>query len=382
MVNNIIGYNYQTKDLESIEWDNGVITNIQPVKGAESSDNIIAPGLVDMQVNGYRGIDFNQSPLNQQEWQTVMLDMAKHGVTTFYPTIITNSFEKLADLFHESVKILDPLEASTIGGFHLEGPYISTEDGPRGAHDKSFVRAPNWQEFSHLQRKANGKIKLVTLSPEWEEAPLFIEKAKDEGVITAIGHTAANSDDIRKAVNAGSSLSTHLGNGAHVLLPRHPNYLWDQLAEDDLSASVISDGHHLPASVLKVIHQVKGDQMVLVSDSVALAGLPPGSYTSPVGGKVVLTKEGRLHLKDNPKLLAGSAMNLLQGIHHLIHTGITEFAEAWDKASILPAKLLNLPQQRGLSIGAPADLVIYNKETNQVMETYKEGIPLLNRKEG
>ncbi|GAB2553846.1 N-acetylglucosamine-6-phosphate deacetylase [Gracilibacillus alcaliphilus] len=377
----LTGYNYQTNQLEMIVWEEGVITDIQPVTKPADPEVMIAPGLIDIQVNGYRGIDFNHEALHEQEWQTVIKEMAEHGVTTFYPTVITNSFEKLAAIFQDSAKSLAALDISTIGGFHLEGPYISAEDGPRGAHHKTHIRPPDWQEFSTLQQKAGGRIKLVTLSPEWEEAPRFIEQAKQSGLVAAIGHTAATSEEIDKAVKAGASLSTHLGNGAHVLLPRHPNYLWDQLAEDSLTASVIADGHHLPKPVLKVVHRVKGEQMILVSDSVALAGLAPGAYTSPVGGEVILTESGRLHLKDNTKLLAGSAMNLLQGIQYLTKTGITHFADAWNKASLFPAKLLKLPQQKGISIGAPADLVVYDRSSGQVMETYKQGISLFNRRE-
>src|SRR5699024_6168859 len=212
-------------------------------------------------------------------------------------------------------------------------------------------------------------------SPEWDQAPFFIEKAAKSGVKVAIGHTSANSQQIKNAVEAGAVLSTHLGNGAHATLPRHPNYIWDQLAEEDLWATVISDGHHLPTNFLKVVHQVKGEKKILVSDSVALAGMSPGDYTTPVGGKVTLTNEGRLHLRDDPELLAGSAMNLLQGVQHLVSEHLTGASAAIQMASIYPAKLMNLPQAQGLSIGAPADLMIVNQSEGdwEVIKTYKAG---------
>src|SRR5690606_37205035 len=108
---------------------------------------------------------------------------------------------------------------------------------------------------------------------------------------------------------AGARLSTHLGNGMHGTIKRHPNYLWSQLAEEQLSASIIADGFHLPAEVIKVFKKVKGEKLLLVSDSVALAGMRPGAYEAAIGGEVTLTAEGNLHLSDNPNTLAGSAMN-------------------------------------------------------------------------
>src|SRR5699024_2348415 len=150
----------------------------------------------------------------------------------------------------------------------------------------------------------------------------FIHQATKSGVKVAIGHTAATTEQIVEAVQAGATLSTHLGNGAHVTLPRHPNYIWDQLAEDRLWASVISDGHHLPNNVLKVFNKVKQENMILVSDSVVLAGMSPGEYTTPIGGNVVLTKSGRLHLRDEFHLLAGSAQNILQGVENLVKNNL------------------------------------------------------------
>ena len=136
-------------------------------------------------------------------------------------------------------------EGAAIAGLHIEGPHISPEDGPRGAHPQHCVRPPDVDEFHRWQEASNGSVKLVTVSPEWPESPGYIEAVVREGVVVAIGHTKATTDQIRDAVNAGATLSTHLGNGAHSMLPRHPNYLWDQLAEDRLAASFIADGIHL-----------------------------------------------------------------------------------------------------------------------------------------
>ena len=148
--------------------------------------------------------------------------------------------------------------------FHLEGPYISPDDGPRGAHPARWVRPPDLEEFRRLQDAARGNIRLVTLSPEWPQAPRFIEAIVQQGVVASIGHTRASSEQISDAVSAGATLSTHLGNGADAVLPRHPNYLWEQLAEDRLAASFIVDGFHLPPSFLNVALRAKGLELSLI----------------------------------------------------------------------------------------------------------------------
>ena len=171
--------------------------------------------------------------------------------------------------------------AYSILGIHLEGPYISTEDGPRGAHPLEHVREPDWDEFQQWQDIAEGMIRVVTLAPEKEGAYPFIEKLVANDIIVSLGHTDASAEDIRAAVNAGAKLSTHLGNGAHAVIRRHPNYIWEQLAADELHASLIVDGHHLPPTVVKSMMRAKTlNRCILISDATALAGMPPGLISS------------------------------------------------------------------------------------------------------
>lgn len=195
-------------------------------------------------------------------------------------TVITNSDKKISQILGAISEACrkDPLADRCIRGIHLEGPFISSEDGPRGAHGKSFVTSPNWELFQRWQEAAEGRIAFVTMSPEWPEADAFIRRCADSGVTVSIGHTNASPDQIRSAIGAGARVSTHLGNAAHLMLPRHPNYIWEQLAADELWACMIADGFHLPESVLKVFMKVKGDKTILVSDAVYLSGLEPGRY--------------------------------------------------------------------------------------------------------
>jgi N-acetylglucosamine-6-phosphate deacetylase len=350
---------------------------IESRPGSRTVWPIIAPGLVDLQINGYRGMDYNTLPIEEEMAEKITDAIYAEGVTSYFPTVITNSDEAIEAAVKSIVRGSGrrPLIRDAIAGIHLEGPFLSPKDGARGAHDKRYVKAPDWDWFQRWQEAAEGSIKLLTLSPEWPGACHFIEKCADSGVTVSIGHTAAEPEQIREAVKAGARMSTHFGNGAELMLPRHPNYLWEQLAEDDLWTCLIADGFHLPLSVLKVAMKVKGEKALLVSDAVYLSGLQPGSYRTHIGGNVILTPEGKLHLAENPKLLAGSAQMLPWGIAHLINSGLAELPQAWDMASTKPAALMSLPSANGLKKGAPADLVLFNiKEKDlEIVATYKSG---------
>jgi len=338
---------------------------------------IIAPGLVDLQINGYGGRDFNALPLPESLIGDAIRSLWKEGVTSSYPTVITNNAEAIEKLMAAIASACeqDEIVAQSVAGIHLEGPFISPEDGVRGAHAREHVTAPDWELFCRWQRASGDRIQIITLSPEWPGSADFIRKCTNSGVRVSIGHTAATPEQIEEAVSAGACMSTHLGNGAHLMLPRHPNYIWEQLAQDELYSCIIADGFHLPKQVLKVIMKVKGDKAILVSDAVSLSGMEPGAYSAPIGGEVVLTPAGKLHLAGNEKILAGSAQMLMAGIEHLIKSELADLPQAWEMSSLRPAKLMNLPVSAGLSVGAPADIVLLRQTEGRLLleQTYKAG---------
>jgi N-acetylglucosamine-6-phosphate deacetylase len=246
----------------------------------------------------------------------------------------------------------------TIAGIHLEGPYISPEDGPRGAHPLAHCRPPDWNEFSQFQDVAGGQIRIVTLAAEYPESPDFIRRAVASGVVVAIGHTSASSDQIRAAVDAGAALSTHLGNGAHRALRRHPNYLWDQLGEDRLLTSLIVDGHHLPPEVVRTIVRAKGaERCILISDLSGLAGQPPGRYASELCELEILS-DGRLVIAGQDQLLAGASYPIGVGIANVILYADVDLATAVEMATGHPLRLLGRTANH-LQPGDPADLVLF-----------------------
>src|SRR5262249_53584831 len=322
----------------------------------------VAPALFDLQINGCDGISFNSERLTPQDVLHVVHACHKHGITGLCPTLVTNSFEALAHGMRTVRRACEeiPEVARAVPAIHLEGPYISPEDGPRGAHPKQHGRPPNRDEFARLQEAAGGRIRLVTLAPEHEGALEFIDWLTRQGIVVALGHTGANPARIRDAVKAGARLSTHLGNGCHAVLPRHDNYLWEQLACDELWASLICDGHHLPEPVVRCMLRVKTPaRTVLTCDASPLAGLPPGRYGEwgqefevLPGGKVVVA---------GTSYLAGSGAFTDHCVGTTVRFAGVGLREAVDMASARPPELLGLPVPR-LEAGATTDLVLFDWE--------------------
>ena len=203
------------------------------------------PGLFDLQVNGFGGVDFNGSSLSADRCAEALERMRATGVTRCLPTLITSPFDRFAANARVLARMTDP----SIAGLHMEGPYLSPDDGARGAHPREHVTAASIDDFNRRQEAADGRILLVTLAPEVPGAIALIEHLVASRVRVAIGHTAASAAQVHEAIVAGATLATHLGNGCAAMLPRHPNIIWDLLADDAVMASVIVDGHHLPPSL-------------------------------------------------------------------------------------------------------------------------------------
>lgn len=267
------------------------------------------PGLFDLQVNGFGGIDFNAPDLTADRVGNALDLMRATGVTRCLPTLITSAFEQFA----ASARILARSLHPAITGIHMEGPYVSPEDGARGAHPRAHVLAASIDDFKRRQDAADGRIVLVTLAPEVPGAVSLIEHLVAAGVRVALGHTAATPQQIGDAVAAGATLATHLGNGCAQLLPRHPNVIWELLAADAVCASLIVDGHHLPPSTVKAMVRAKGARRtILVTDATAAAGCAPGRYR--IGAvDCELGEDGRVSLPGTP-YLAGSSLTMDRAI--------------------------------------------------------------------
>lgn len=354
------GRDFRTGSPVSIGVQGETISDVRPEDGGEPGF-WIAPALLDIQLNGFGGYGFNEAETSPDSVARVVRSQWRAGIGAFLPTVTTHSQDRmLGSLRAVTAACRDPRIRRSIPGVHLEGPHISPLDGPRGAHPLEHVRLPSWDEFLRMQEAAEGGILLVTLAPELEGAIPFIERLAEAGVVVAIGHTNASAHDLDAVIKAGARLSTHLGNGAHSLLPRHPNYIWEQLSRDQLDCSVIADGHHLPASVLKCILRCKGvKRTILISDAITQGGLPPGTYTA-AGGEVEVAANGRISLAGTP-YLAGAGDHLGQGVSNLVRMGVSTRRDALRMASLNPARLLSLDDRMGaLEPGKLANLIQFS----------------------
>jgi N-acetylglucosamine-6-phosphate deacetylase len=361
---------YATGDLTDLEIDNGRITSIGlPASLApDLQAGWVAPSLFDLQINGCDGHSFNSERLTFDSIRHVVEVCRRHGIGAFCPTLVTNSFQALQ---HGMTTIRlacdsDRALAQAMPAIHLEGPYLSAEDGPRGAHPKQHIRPPNWDEFQSLQEAAGGRIRLVTLAPELDGAIPFIEKLVREHIVVSLGHTAANGACIHDAIRAGARLSTHLGNGSHALLPRHANYIWEQLAADELWASLICDGHHLPEAVIRCFLRVKTPaRAILTCDAGSLAGLPPGRYREWDQEFDVLP-EGKI-VVPGTSYLAGSCVFTDTCVATAIRLGGVSMRDAIDMASARPRELLRLPSNT-LTVGNPTDLILFDWKEGESLD--------------
>jgi N-acetylglucosamine-6-phosphate deacetylase len=298
---------------------------------------VTSPGFFDLQVNGFAGVDFNNPSTTPDDVVRALEAMRLSGVTRCLPTLITSSFETFAAC---AATVLASGHAA-VAGLHMEGPCISPDDGPRGAHPRAHVTAASVDDYERRQAAARGRIRLVTLAPEAPGATRLIEHLVMRGVRVAIGHSAASTAQIRDAVLAGATMSTHLGNGCASMLPRHPNVIWDQLASDHLCASFIVDGHHLSPETVRAMVRARGaERSMLVTDAIAAAGCPPGRYR--LGElEVVLDTTGRV-AAPGASNLAGSALTMDRAVANTMRFTGLPMDVVLPMATTIPAAYLGL----------------------------------------
>lgn len=361
------GILYSDEEWVSISTTNGKISGINRLaKKNKVSKMYVAPGLIDVQINGYMGVDFSGPDLTVEGVRKATKALWKAGVTTFFPTIITSDFNRMKTNFAilaEAQK--DPEIGKSIPGFHLEGPYISPLPGFRGAHLEKYIKDPDWEEFQELQSAANNGIKLITVAPELDGAIPFIRNCVANGIIVALGHHNGSAEDIERAIDAGAKMATHLGNGCANEINRHHNPIWPQLADDRITPSLIADGFHLTKEEVRSFYKVKGpNKTILVSDALDLAGLPPGEYTR--GERTLLLTPNVVKLpKEN--VLAGAASPISACVGVIMDFTQCTLNDAIQMASTNPAKMFSLNELGEIGQGKRADLIVFNLEDNQVV---------------
>jgi len=354
----VAGRHWDGGERVEIEVRDGAIARIDPAANPAAPDEpVVAPAFWDVQTNGRWGWSFSGADLTVERAVAIIRAQRELGVGKTCPTLITAPVEDMLRGLRIVAEACDahPDVAHLVAGIHLEGPFLSALPGYRGAHPAECMRDPDWTLFERFQEAAGGRVVLTTIAPERPGSVEFIKKAVASGVTVALGHAAADAETVRAAVDAGATLSTHLGNGVVAELPRHPNPIWIQAAEDRLSASLIADGHHLGPEVLRVLARAKGpERTILVSDAGWLAGLPPGNY-----GAWDVDPSGKIVVAGAP-YLAGSMLGLEAGLRNL-DSAVGGFPRPLlDAATVNPARLLGRAAPR-LAVGEPADFVLLRR---------------------
>ncbi|TVR69565.1 MAG: N-acetylglucosamine-6-phosphate deacetylase [Spirochaetaceae bacterium] len=345
----------------------------------------VSPGFVDLQVNGLLGLDYTSPRLERAHVRGIVEKMATMGTTMHTATVITAPPEQIEHSIRtiQRARESDEVVKRAVPGFHLEGPFISPREGPRGAHPREYVREPSVAEYESWQEAAAGTIRIITVAPELPGAPSFIERVVRDGVVVSIGHTDATPEEIREAIQAGARMSTHLGNASSAMLPRLQNYIWEQLGADELVAGIIADGVHLPPAVLRVMARTKGaERLVLVSDIAPMTGMAPGEYDWG-RTRVEVHRDGHLSVAGTP-YLAGASVGQDRGIGVFRHASDWDLARTVDLCTGNPARILGLSgYPHRLEPGASADLTFFHydfeKDTLRVEETFLAGQPLYRR---
>lgn len=298
-------------------------------------------GLVDLQVNGFAGVDFNDAGLTAAAFDHACEAMLRGGVTTFLPTLITATQPELAARFAAldravATSRLGPLMAP---GYHLEGPFLNPAPGFRGCHPHAAMTAPDAALVERLARGLSRPILLVTYAPENDPGLAFARAMTAAGRVVAIGHADVDFALARAAALAGASLSTHLGNGLPQEMRKLANPLFAQLAEDRLAACLIADGVHLPPDAVRVMIRAKGiARTILVTDATAGAATAPGDYSL---GALAIRRDAEGAVRDPASGgLAGSGLTLDQAVRNVVAWGAASFEEAVAMASAHPLAAL------------------------------------------
>lgn len=359
---------YETLQPVRIELVDGLISDIVSIEklDADSDFLIVAPGLIDNQVNGYAGIDFSGEQLLLLDVIAATVGLWKSGVTTFLPTLVTNSVPNLIRNLGVLNSALALKEVGlSVPGFHLEGPWLSKMEGFRGCHREDQLILPDLNLLMKFQDAAGGNIVQLTLAPELPGTIEILDYCLLNNIKTAIGHSNANGEEVRNACDHGVVLSTHLGNGCANLIHRHNNPIWPQLAESRMVPTVIADGHHLTPDELSVFLKVKGSShLILTSDITYLAGMPAGRYQF-AGAEVILTEDGMLKSADQD-VLAGASLPLLRGVENMIRfTGCT-LGEAINMASKNVARIFGWTDRGVLLPGKRADLLLIENKSGKL----------------
>ena len=359
-----------------VEIDGPIFKKITSHKGDILDLPWIAPGLIDIQINGFGGVDFNRPLESDEAWRHATEQLYAHGCTGFLVALITNTEESYRKLLIDLTARIrrDPHNCL---GFHMEGPWLNPDPGYRGAHKAEWMQKPSFRLLEEWSDFTSDLLKLITLAPEIDlaESLNVIRAGVKKKIKFFLGHSAAMGEVLQQAIAAGTTGWTHLGNASPATVPKFENVIFHALAQSGLMASLIPDGLHLPPHTFRVLaqtlNQTNPSRLLLTTDAMAGAGTDsPGTYT--LGEvEVEVGADGSARLPGTGRL-AGSTLTPLQGVVKAEHMTGIYLEDAWKAFSIRPASLLNF--NHGLIEGNSADFVLLSPEkTPYLLATYHKG---------
>ena len=365
----VSGWHFATREPVLVRWRDGAITQIDAATTKQPpADLWIAPALVDLQINGYGGVDFQQNEMQLPDLLRAVRQLRTAGCTQFLLTLITDEWSRLMTKLRRLKELRSKSDElrRAIAGWHIEGPFLSSEPGFHGAHDPAQMIDPAPAHIHELREATENDPVLLTLAPERSGALEAIALAVSLGMKVSLGHTNASPETLRGAIAAGATGFTHLGNACPQQLDRHDNILWRVMDTPGLTVGLIPDRIHVAPQLFRLVHRVwPTDSIYYTTDAVAAADAPPGRYSIgsvqlEVGADQIVRLPGRSHF-------AGSALRPIEGVMRAAQMLDRSWQEVWPSFSVRPASFVGLPS--GLEVGQPANLcVLTTAADNSVTE--------------
>jgi N-acetylglucosamine-6-phosphate deacetylase len=362
----ITGRHYRTGDPVRVRWAAGAITEVNSVPASQAAgvESWIAPGLVDVQINGYAGVDYQRDEVTGEDLLRATRALQTDGCTRQLVTLITDEFPRLVARLKRlrQLRSESPELSRGIAGWHIEGPFLSPLPGFHGAHNPAVMCDPSPEKIHELREAAGDDPLLLTMAPERERAIDSIHLATSLGIKVSLGHTDASARMMHVAVAVGATGFTHLGNALPQQIDRHDNVLWRVFDTRGLMSSLIPDTIHVSPALFRLAHRaLDPGSICYTTDAMSAAGAPPGRYSIgklelEVGADQIVRHPGRPNF-------AGSALRPIDGMLRAAQMLSRPWQEIWDHFSINPATLMGLPS--GLEAGSPAELCVISKNMGQ-----------------
>ena len=367
-------WHYATRKPTRVTWSAGRIVSLSEVAEKAATDIWVAPPLLDLQINGYAGVDFQQDDVTEEESLRAVRALRRDGCAKFFLTLITDEWRCMMSRLRHYCELRrnNPELQGAILGFHIEGPFLSPQPGFCGAHDPALMINPTRAHIRELMETVGEIPLLLTIAPEWPGSHDAIVEARKSGCHVNIGHTDATREQLTLALSCGAFAFTHLANGCPQSLDRHDNILWRALDLDELWVSLIPDGHHVSPQLFRIIHRLTGENIYYTTDAMSAAGAGPGKYRL---GKLELeVKDDGVVRYPGKTNFAGSSLTPIAGVFNAAEMLRQPWQEVWKFFAEIPAKRIGWDNT--LAAGHEADFCVLEFPAGDEKLRSEEGLKL------